>query len=421
MPGEDEELISQAIRSGVSEAIAAQLDIEALAGRLVGRRLTPRHRVADVIGERFVDQQAHERVGPPSRRPYRIDVSGFGNEMLQKLNGQCVGYVVRLQEPDGPGLTFQSGLARAAGEGDAGWNPDVRMHVASVSKLITAMAAAKALDDAGVRGDDSISGYLPTYWSQGSGIRDVTFHRLLTHTSGFANPLSDDADFDELKAQIARGTYFSPPQPKPYQNTNFAMFRILIATLTGAVSPTLKVAGMPEDATDRLWDQLTITAYADYVKEHVFGPANVIDATLASGPGYALGYRFPMASTGWDAGDLSSMAATIAWHLSAHELVRVLKAFQVDGSIVSTRRAEEALKAGWGVDRSRTNAAGRWYLKGGRWESGGNQLLQTVAGVLPGGLQLAVLVNSQVGPTDPVPLLIDTVGNAIDAHVVPVI
>ncbi|WP_127473396.1 serine hydrolase domain-containing protein [Microbacterium sulfonylureivorans] len=419
MRGNKDELISAALRSGVSDALIDQVNIDLIAGR-GRRRFLPRgNPVSDAIGERFVDQRAHERVGPATRRPYRVDVDGFGADILQALNGQCVGYVVRLQEPGAPGLTFQSGLARAAGEGDAGWNPEVRQHVASVSKLITAMAVVKALDDAGVRGDDSIAPYLPTYWKQGSGIADVTFHRLLTHTSGFANPQSDDAVFGELKAQIARGTYFSPPQPKPYQNTNFAMFRILLATLTGAVAPSLQVAGMPEEATDRLWDQLTIRAYEDYVKQHVFGPAGVVDPTLASAPGYALGYRFPMASSGWDAGDLSSMAATISWHLSAFELVRVLEAFESDGSIVPPARAEEALKAGWGIDQSRTNPAGRWYLKGGRWESGANQLLQAVAGILPGRLQLAVLVNSQIGPADR--SLINLVGDTIDANVVPLL
>ena len=290
------------------------------------------------------------------------------------------------------------------------------MNVGSVSKLVTAMAARKALADAGVPGKTAIHPFLPLYWQRGPNVDKVTFDMLLTHRSGFYSPVTDMALHGDLKAQIVRGALQGVPLgDATYQNVNFGLFRILIPVLTGAIKVSLTAPSGLEDDHDRLWDALAIQGYHDYVQQHVFAPAQISGAATASVPGNAMAYQWPMPGAGWDSGDLSPTSATTGWHLTANELVRLLYAF-TDGVVVPRPDAWAMLESGWGIDRSKPTKAGRYFLKDGRWESGNNQLEQAVAGLLPGGLPFALLMNSQLGPDTP--HLINVVADAIEAHIV---
>ena len=83
------------------------------------------------------------------------------------------------------------------------WSPDVQMHVASVSKLMTAMAMMVLFRDNNISPDAQIINYLPKYWAKGSDIEYITFRNLFNHTSGLsANYL---VDFDMMKSAIAGG------------------------------------------------------------------------------------------------------------------------------------------------------------------------------------------------------------------------
>lgn len=415
MPGPGDEL-KAGLRDEISDELAQSLNFDRLVATS-GPRRAVRGAVQKAIGERFIERTPSPKLKQPSRILHRLDINAFHGDLLARLSGQCNGFVYRLLEPGGPGLTVQSGMARNPADGDVGWTPDVRMHVASVSKLITAMAATKALADAGVPGKTAIYPWLPLYWQpRGPGIDTVTFDMLMRHESGLWTPLTDDIDFGEMKAQIYRGTILDVPLgDEQYQNVNFSLLRILIPVLTGAIKVSLTSPSGSEEETDRLWDVLTVQAYGDYVRAHVLEPAQVIDARTASEPGYAMAYRWPMVGAGWDSGDLSPYSATIAWHLSANELVRVLQGF-LDGRVVPKKRAHRMLEAQWGIDQIHPTPAGPCFLKGGRWESGANQLAQAVAGILPGGLPFALLMNSQHG-TDR-PFLMDVVAATVLRHVV---
>ena len=68
--------------------------------------------------------------------------------------------------------TAQVNWAKRPADGSKAWNPSVPMHVASVSKLITAIAMTKILNDHDeMTYDTPIINYLPTYWAKGPGVR----------------------------------------------------------------------------------------------------------------------------------------------------------------------------------------------------------------------------------------------------------
>ncbi|NUR72819.1 MAG: beta-lactamase family protein [Hamadaea sp.] len=417
MPGNGFEL-RESLSGELGEALKDSVDFDRLAARL-GRPHGERRVFEDVLGERPFRVEISDEPQTPSRTLHRLDVGGFGTDLATQLNGQCNGYALRLSEPDGTGLTMQSGKARNLAEGDVYWSSDVRMNVASVSKLITAIAARKALADAGVPPGTAIYPFLPLYWRRGPSVDDITFDMLLTHRSGFYNPVTDFALYGDLKGQIARGALLGVPLGNAaYQNVNFGLFRILIPVVTGAVKVSLTAPSGREDDHDQLWDALTIQGYHDYVQQHVFGPVQISGAATMSVPGNALAYRWPMPTTGWDSGDLSATSATTGWHVTANELVRLLHAYTY-GQIVPRADARAMFESRWGVDRGKPTRAGRYFLKAGRWESGNKQLEQAVAGLLPGGLPFALLMNSQLGP-DTTPL-VDIVATTIEAHIVPIL
>lgn len=420
-PGQDFEA---GLREGISDELAATLNFDELAAKL-GRRRRERAQIEQAVGERLLGPTPSidvDRTGGLSPA-FRLDVDGFNAELLSKLSGRCHGFVYRLLQKGAPGLSVQSGRARDPVDGDVGWHPDVRMHVASVSKMITAMAAVKALADANVPVRTAIWPWLPMYWQpRGPNIDRVTFEMLLTHESGLWHATSDEIDFYEVKANVYRGALLGVPLgSEKYQNVNFSLFRILIPVLTGAIKPSMTAPGGDVTETDRLWDTLTIQAYGDYVRQNVFAPADVVDARTASSAGDALAYRWPTPAGGWDSGDLSRLSATVAWHLSANELVRVFQAL-ADGSVVGRERMHRMLDGGWGIDQAGMTRAGPYFLKGGWWEGGTKQVVQAVGGLLPGELPFAVLVNSALvdGAPTPAPVsLMSVVIAAAKAHTAP--
>jgi CubicO group peptidase (beta-lactamase class C family) len=332
------------------------------------------------------------------------------------LLDRTVGFAVRLWQPDGVGLTYWAGDAQRPGEGDRRWHSDVRMHVASVSKLVTAMAMTRLLDDYGISPDAPILPYLPHYWGRGADVDKVTFAHLMNHTSGFFNPGDDDSSYGVLKAQIARGMFLIGQYR--YQNTNFSMLRVLLATINGDVPANTWLAGQSEDDNDSLWEHLTIEAYRRYLNDVVLGPSGVVGPTLTHPGDGALAYTFPPVAAGWNSGDRSATGGGDGWHMSANDLVWLMRQFHRGSTVVRPALADQMLNRGFGFDWVEKTPAGTIYGKNGRWSNGANQLEQSTVFFLPHGQYVVVLANSPITAADQ--SLIKLVRDAFVAHLVPV-
>ena len=91
----------------------------------------------------------------------------------------------------------------------------------------------------------------------------------MTHTSGLAYGATNSrSDFEWMKSQIAAGT--TRIGQYSYQNMNFGLCRILLATINGNIPVDWTMPGwlgwlFGNEFNDIFWDLITIRAYAAYV------------------------------------------------------------------------------------------------------------------------------------------------------------
>lgn len=376
----------------------AQLKIEALP-RGVTRAQLEAHEVvpANIRGVesfRFDGPRTLKLVPQIDTGPQpKININTFGAAIHNTLKDQVNGYTLRVRKGNQVTYNLIWNWAKRPGDGSQGWTGDTRMHIASVSKLMTAMGVAKALDMKGLSYDTKIINYLPSHWSKGPKINQITFRHLLNQTSGFDTGDSS-TDYETMKKMVAKGV------PKvgdyAYANMNCGLCRILIPILMGTVKKDAQFFPFGS-LNDKLWDAITVSYYREFMQDRVFEPSGVNNADFkhVAGVKSAMAYKFP-AGDGWDSGNLSSVAGGAGWRLSIDEVLKVMATFRGTSKILSPAKAQYCLDNYFGLDQIIDSPAGKIYNKNGLWRSNG-RTEQCVAYFLPDNTQVAVFVNSPVG------------------------
>jgi CubicO group peptidase (beta-lactamase class C family) len=374
--------------------------------------------LAHVVSSRGLEEgmQAAKFTFPPTKKKiHTFDGAGFCDALHAALKDSVAGYVMRMRQNGATIYTLEWNWAKEPVDGGEGWNPDVRMHIASCSKLVTAIAMTKLLHDKGISYDAPIISHLPNYWVKGPGVDKITFAQLMTHHSGLAYQLPTSAsDYAFMKAQVAAGV---PNIGKySYQNMNFGLCRILISTINGNIAPstTFPLSFLP-DANDMAWDYVTINAYAAYVNSHVFSPSGVSGPTLTHPSPDALAYTFPVSGSGWNSGDLSTMAGGAGWHMSVDDLLSVMHTFRKAGSILPATEAQNILDRSFGIDLTLPTPLGDLYNKNGLWADGAGHTEQSLAYFFPQNIECVVLANSPIG--NPAKFFRDVVTQIYVSHV----
>ena len=320
-----------------------------------------------------------------------LDANAFAAQLDGLLKGLTAGYAISLRKGGAPLITYVKPYARTPGNGGTAWSLDTRMHIASVSKFITAVATAAALAQQGSNADRKIQVDLPFRWHLGNNVNQITYRHLLTHGSGFVTGGSA-SDYETMKWKVytgagAVGSYH-------YENMNFGLCRLLIPVLVGNISRDHRFP--PQVDQDKAWDAATIEHYKNFVQSTVFNRAGVSNASFApAGPSGALAYGMPAAG-GWDSGDLATMSGGAGWRLSVNELMKVMNTFRRKGTIMSPAAAQALLDSKFGIDNIFQTPLGNMYVKNGRWRRNG-QTEQCVAFFLPQDMELVVFVNSPIG------------------------
>jgi CubicO group peptidase (beta-lactamase class C family) len=351
----------------------------------------------------------------PKKATQHLDVDGFGKALHAALKDSVVGYVMRLRQHGNTIYTLEWNWAKRPADGGEGWTPDVRMHIASCSKLITGIGMTKLLNDKNISYDAPIVGHLPQYWAKGQNVDKITFRHLMTHTSGLDyNVKSSASDYGFMKSQVAAGT--SNLGKYWYQNMNFGLCRILIATINGNIAPgtSFNLPFIP-NSNDIIWDFVTIQAYVQYVHDHVFAPAGVSGPSLDHPAPDALAYTFPVGANGWNSGDLATVCGGAGWHMSVDDLLEIMGTFRRKGTIMSKTQAQTMLDDGFGIDVRMSTPLGTLYNKNGAWGDAAGHTEQSLAYFLPEDMELVVLTNSPVG--SPAQFFRDVVTNIYVANI----
>jgi len=348
------------------------------------------------------DGEEQERSMPYVFRPQlkfnalpKLNVNAFGQELHAKIKDQVTGYAMQLRKNGAPVYTLIWNWAKTPTDGGQGWKLDTRMHVASVSKYITAVAMVKLLDSKGISLDAKIINYLPAHWVKGPKINQISFRNLLTHTSGFSTGTSS-SNYTFMKQNVANGV--AGVGGSDYENMNFGLCRLLLAVINGNIPQNFNAGPL----TDQVWDMVSINAYKNYCQTNIFNPAGVANASFVPLPAYknALAYKFPHnGEKGWNSGDLSSMAGGAAWRLSVDDLLKVMDHVRRRNTILQAGRTQQALDAKLGIDIIKSTPAGNLYSKNGSWSSGGRSE-KSVIFFMPEGMELVLLVNSKVSAND---------------------
>jgi hypothetical protein len=165
---------------------------------------------------------------------YTLNTDKLAKALHNLLSPCLMGYALELRSYGKTVFHEQWHFAKSYQDGPNGWDFDTPMHLASTSKLITAMAMTQLLRDHKISFDDRIEPWLPQYWRRGGNIQNLTFRHLLAHTSGlFAAKKNDPGPFDyqSIKDAISLGT--TDLATYDYKNGNYTLCRVLLATING--------------------------------------------------------------------------------------------------------------------------------------------------------------------------------------------
>jgi CubicO group peptidase (beta-lactamase class C family) len=326
-----------------------------------------------------------------------VAIADVYNNISGLLDGNVVGYACSVGSASIG--AFSHGYARTNANAPAKlFLPSTKIPVASVSKVVTALAAIRILAKNKVSLDSGIGGHLPDDWTVDPYVAKITFRQLLSHRSGIKDYGNNDQTYDTLKAfftQPVDPTKNTPCQsaavvnPKDpinpndlspcYSNYNFGIFRVLLPWIDG----------VNHDQANRAAN--LIDAYVKIVQREVFDPVGVqgMDARPpASGPqatGYAFSYQYPGTSGGVDWKDTSAGVGAAGWYLAIDDIDKVLNSLNKnDGRVLTAAQLQdmEATPLGWDT---KTDSTGyRWVEKNGGWGSNGTTISTSIALFGPG-------------------------------------
>jgi CubicO group peptidase (beta-lactamase class C family) len=344
-------------------------------------------------------------------------VADVYDNIAARLEGKVVGYACTVGSASLG--AFSHGEARTSANAPARmFLPSTKIPVASVSKVVTAIAAIRVLAKHNVSLDSGIGGHLPSDWKLDPYVAAITFRELLSHRSGIKDYGNNDQSYATLKNFFTQSvdptkntdcqpaSVVNPPDPinpklmdpknpklkKPcYSNYNFGIFRVLLPMIDGFVDDPANRAAM------------LAAAYIKIVEKNVFEPVGALGVDAkppATGPqanAYAFSYKYPGTTSGYDWGDDSSGVGAAGWYLAIDDIAKVLYSLnRNDGRILTSAQLQDMQTTPLGWDRTTDSAGYRWVEKNGGWKSGNGTTISTSIALFGPGVFGALFMNSDV-------------------------
>lgn len=201
---------------------------------------------------------------------------------VERLDQQVRGYSAN-ERFNGAVLVAKDGkivLSKGYGLANAEWNepvtPDTKFRLGSITKQFTAMAVLLLSDQGRLKVDGPVCQYVdpcPEAW------KPITFHHLLTHTSGIPN-------FTAFKSYTKKMSQPSPPAE--------TLKRFLNEPLDFAPGSKFSYSNSGYVVLGYIIEKVTGGPYADFLRKHIFDPLGMHDTgyddTVTVLPRRAAGY-----------------------------------------------------------------------------------------------------------------------------------
>jgi len=317
-----------------------------------------------------------------------VSVKRFSDAVTQRLAGRVAGFVSIIGD-EAPRIVEMGEARTAADPPRRRMAADVPVNVASVSKLLTAIAVLQALHARHLGIDAPVAGWLPADWRRGPNIETITFRDLLTHRAGFRND-SDLTSYADLRRQIADGVALADKRKVVYNNKNFALFRVILPYLNGF-----------EDAAPERRDAATARTYIEYMQKHVFEPLGIehADCKPSAADPPALYYPVPAGpARGIEAGDWTPICGGGGWVLTANDLFRVMHSLLHDETLLAVPQKERLMKYCLGLGCSTRPQKDFRGKDGFLFYDGKKVAVEAFAGIFKGRMIAVVVTNSNPGP-----------------------
>ena len=321
-----------------------------------------------------------------------VKIADIYANVQKKLDGRVVGYSCAIGRAIVGG--YAHGEARTAADGGSRpFLPWTKAHVASVSKLITALATIRVVAAAAARGlrtkdgtlislDSPIGEFLPKTWSIKAKVAAVPMRAFLSQRSGIktADTRCDDPSLKALfEAAPTPGKFDPDDHGGFYSNCNFAIFRIVLPIFDGHDN------------------------YVTLCQKNVFdlmGAGAVVDCqpppSWPQASAYAYQHQFPGSSPGANPGDLVSTSGGFGWYLTIEDMAKVLHSLNLnDGRILTpTQWADMTKFPPLGLDIFSDSRGYRWVEKNGGWNLGTTTM--TTAAIFGAGVYGVLWMNSDM-------------------------
>jgi len=235
------------------------------------------------------------------------------------------------------------------GSGSRAFSVNDRINPASVTKSTTAVGLIKAVTDTpGITLNSRIGPYLPSNWNAKPYVNNLTFKDVLSHKTGFTKfedrrcsgsggithgEVKDRAESDAGPGSCGPGNYV-------YSNANYALARILIASLSGY-----------NDWSHSQVGKKVGEKFQTYMNSNVFRPIGIANVRYKPSSDAPLFYAWPNTVVGSDSstnfGDWSHRPGSAGVQLSTHEL-NIFARAMFDGPLLtsSLRRKMQTDKMG---------------------------------------------------------------------------
>ena len=317
-----------------------------------------------------------------------FDLSRFEQNLRSVFNTGTVGWSYAISVGGQLARSGASGLARTLADGGAVAQGATRkMHVASVSKPLTAIVLLRLLADRGISVDSAIGPHLPAGWARGNGVQSITFRQLLTHRSGFGQNAPGSNQYASLQTMAAQAV---PAKGQfDYDNANFGLMRVLVSVLQG-IDPTL-IDADPAALSAAAFIQRAVSQYQAVGVPYSCNPS-------ASSP--TLQYHFPdSGGAGYDEPPSGLACGGFGAFISARDLARTMAYLRYTSELMPATSFQQ-MKSGYlGFMNPANNygfaqgSFGVYHTHGGDWDHGAGGLDSCVM-MYPIHVEAAVLINS---------------------------